>query len=93
MQCSGALYGPGVPGGRSRFLDVGQGDCAHLRDGGTNIIFDSGGSDTYDVGENILIPYFLANGVSELDLAVISHLHTDHCGGLISLTKGVRIKK
>ncbi len=75
------------------FLDVGQGDCAHLRDGGTNIIFDSGGSDTYDVGENILIPYFLANGVSELDLAVISHLHTDHCGGLISLTKGVRIKK
>ena len=60
--------------GDSAFLDVGQGDCAHLRDGGTNIIFDSGGSDTYDVGENILIPYFLANGVSELDLAVISHL-------------------
>lgn len=76
------------------FVDVGQGDCAHLKaDGGMDLMFDSGGSDTYDVGKNILIPYFLGNGVSDIDLAVISHLHQDHCGGLETVTQGVKVKK
>lgn len=76
------------------FVDVGQGDCAHLKaDGGVNLMFDSGGSDTYDVGTNTLIPYFLANGVSEIDLAVVSHLHQDHCGGLRTMTQGVDVRR
>lgn len=76
------------------FVDVGQGDCAHLKaDGGTDLMFDSGGSDTYDVGKKTLIPYFLAGGVSDIDLAVISHLHQDHCGGLRTMTEGVKVKK
>lgn len=76
------------------FVDVGQGDCAHLKaDGGVNLMFDSGGSDTYDVGTNTLIPYFLANGVSEIDLAVVSHLHQDHCGGLRTMTQGVNVRR
>lgn len=91
--CAGMYADRAARAGDLIFLDVGQGDCAHLRDGGTNLLFDSGGSDTYDVGENILLPYFLSGGVSEIDLAVISHLHTDHCGGLISLLRGVRVRK
>ncbi len=76
------------------FVDVGQGDCAHLKaDRGVDLMFDSGGSDSYDVGKNVLIPYFLANGVSEIDLAVISHLHQDHCGGLETMTQGVKVKQ
>ncbi len=85
------------------FVDVGQGDCAHLKaGGGIDLMFDSGGresfdkekeDDEYDVGTEILIPYFLANGVPDIDLAVISHLHQDHCGGLETMTAGVRVKK
>ena len=76
------------------FVDVGQGDCAHLKaDGNIDLMFDSGGSDTYDVGKNTLIPYFLSNGVADIDLAVISHLHQDHCGGLRTMTEGVGVKK
>lgn len=75
------------------FVDVGQGDCVHLKDGRTDVLFDSGGSTQRDVGEQVLIPYFLGNGVSEIDLAVISHLHTDHYAGLQTMTKGVRVRK
>jgi competence protein ComEC len=75
------------------FVDVGQGDCAHLRAGRTDIIFDSGGSERRDVGRETLMPYFLGNGTGTIDLAVISHLHTDHYAGLCSLSKYVKIKK
>lgn len=75
------------------FIDVGQGDCAHLKAGGINIMFDSGGSDTYDVGRNVLIPYFLGNGEGKIDLAVMSHLHQDHYGGLKTITEGVKVDK
>lgn len=76
------------------FVDVGQGDCAHLKaDGGKNIIFDSGGSEKKDVGKDTLMPYFLGNGVGSIDLAVISHLHTDHYAGLLTLKDAVKVKK
>ena len=76
------------------FVDVGQGDCAHLKGGrGVDIMFDSGGSEKKDVGMETLMPYFLANGVGNIDLAVISHLHTDHYGGLLTLKDAVRIKR
>ncbi len=68
------------------FLDVGQGDCAHLRAEGGHILFDSGGSDTRDIGKEILMPYLLGNGAGQIDLAVLSHLHQDHYGGLKTLT-------
>ncbi|MBR2736538.1 MAG: DNA internalization-related competence protein ComEC/Rec2 [Firmicutes bacterium] len=75
------------------FVDVGQGDCAHLKSGSQNLIFDSGGSATRDIGKEVLMPYFLGNGVGSIDLAVISHLHTDHYEGLKSLSRYVRIRK
>lgn len=76
------------------FVDVGQGDCAHLKGGrGVDIMFDSGGSEKKDVGMETLMPYFLGNGVGDIDLAVISHLHTDHYGGLLTLKDAVNIKR
>ncbi len=75
------------------FVDVGQGDCAHMKGSrGVDIMFDSGGSEKKDVGMETLMPYFLANGVGNIDLAVISHLHTDHYGGLLTLKDAVSIK-
>ena len=75
------------------FVDVGQGDCAHLKDGGYHFLFDSGGSTKRDIGKEILMPYFLGNGVGSIDLAVVSHLHTDHYEGLKTLAKYVKIRK
>jgi len=75
------------------FLDVGQGDCLHLRTPrGKNILIDGGGSDSYDTGKNILLPYLLKNGVDEVDLAIVTHLHKDHYGGIASLCKRMPVK-
>ena len=75
------------------FVDVGQGDCCHIKGGdGVDVLCDSGGSDTKDVGADVLIPYFLGSGRGSIDLAVISHLHTDHYKGLVTMSAGVDIE-
>jgi len=76
------------------FVDVGQGDCLHIRTpGGKNILIDGGGSMRYNVGKNTLLPYLLKNKVESIDLAIVSHLHDDHYLGLTQLAKKMEIKK
>ncbi|MDR1028079.1 MAG: DNA internalization-related competence protein ComEC/Rec2 [Clostridiales Family XIII bacterium] len=69
------------------FVDVGQGDCLHIRTpDGRNYLVDGGGQAEYDVGKNVLLPYLLKNGVSKIDGAFLSHLHTDHYKGIRELS-------
>ena len=76
------------------FCDVGQGDCLLVRSrDGKNILLDTGGSIRIDVGEKIVLPFLLKNGVKHLDLVVISHFDKDHVGGLASLEKNIKIDK
>lgn len=67
------------------FVDVGQGDCLHIKSGDTNVLIDGGGDNEYNVGAGTLKPYLLKNGVREIDLALATHRHTDHFQGLIEL--------
>lgn len=70
------------------FVDVGQGDCLHLKaDGGTDVLIDGGGSVRRNVGKNTLRSYLLANGREDVDLALATHLHTDHFKGLRELSE------
>jgi competence protein ComEC len=70
------------------FVDVGQGDCLHIRTpSGKNVLIDGGGKDAFDVGKRVLKPYLLKNGVSKIDLAVVTHLDIDHFGGISSLSE------
>lgn len=79
---------------RLTFIDVGQGDSLHIRTPeGKNILIDGGGNLQYNVGEKTLQPYLLKNGVKEIDLAVVSHLHDDHYLGLAQLGQVMKIKK
>ncbi|MGI6751911.1 MAG: DNA internalization-related competence protein ComEC/Rec2 [Anaerovoracaceae bacterium] len=76
------------------FVSVGQGDCLHIRTPeGKNILIDGGGERGYDVGKKILKPYLLRNGVKEIDLALITHLHSDHFWGIASLCQEGMIRK
>ncbi len=69
------------------FVDVGQGDCLHLRTpSGKNILIDGGGSRDFNVGKKTLLPYLLKNGVDHIDLAIVTHLHTDHFRGIQELS-------
>ena len=75
-------------------VDVGQGDCLHLKwPGGTDILVDGGGSVSYNVGEKTLKPYLLRNGIRDIDLALATHLHTDHYQGIRELSAYFDVKR
>ena len=76
------------------FVDVGQGDCMCIRCGVRPLnrcdsvyLIDSGGSSEYDVGSKTLREYLLKNGMSNVDGAFVTHLHTDHYKGICELAK------
>lgn len=76
------------------FVDVGQGSCIHIKTPrGKNILIDGGGNEHYDVGKKTLMPYLLKNGCASVDLALVTHLDTDHYGGIASLAKEGMIEK
>ncbi|MBQ3292404.1 MAG: DNA internalization-related competence protein ComEC/Rec2 [Mogibacterium sp.] len=67
------------------FVSVGQGDCTHIRCNGHDVLIDGGGRTDYNVGKKILMPYLLSNGAEKVDFAMVTHLHTDHCLGILEL--------
>lgn len=61
------------------FIDVGQGDSTLIiTPNHKTILIDGGGSATYDVGKNTLIPYLLARKIRKIDYVIISHFDQDH---------------
>ena len=73
------------------FLDVGQGDSCHIQSDGLNMLIDGGGSNYKDIAKDTLTPYLLKNGISHLDLAIVSHLDTDHSKGIADLSQTMKI--
>lgn len=67
------------------FVDVGQGDCIHIRADGKNVLIDGGGKAEYNLGKKTLKPYLLKNGAGTVDAAIATHKHTDHYKGLTEL--------
>ena len=75
------------------FVDVGQGDCTLITTPmNKKILIDSGGSETYDVGKNTLLPYLLDRGVTTIDYIIISHFDTDHCKGFEFVMNNLKVK-
>lgn len=63
------------------FIDVGQGDSTLIvTPNNKTILIDGGGSKTYDVGKNTLIPYLLDRKIKKLDYIIVSHFDVDHVG-------------
>ena len=75
------------------FVDVGQGDCMHIRTEGKNYLIDGGGSEDYNLGKKTLRPYLLKNGVSHVDVAFVTHLHTDHYKGICELAREGMVRR
>lgn len=60
------------------FLDVGQADCTLIQYGSSSMIIDAGGNAT----ASTLVSRINSLGISEFDVAVGTHPHEDHIGGL-----------
>lgn len=85
---------------RAVFLDVGQGDSFWLSlPGGHQILLDAGPAyrtkredrPASDAGEKIVVPVLRAQGTGRIDLMLLSHGHEDHCGGLESIIRNIRV--
>lgn len=69
------------------FIDVGQGDAALIRSpSGKAILIDAGGP----AAGAVVADYLEAQGVTSLDLAIGSHPHLDHLGGMLEVLQRVR---
>lgn len=66
------------------FLDVGQGDAAAIRTpAGRWVLIDAGPADgRSDAGLRIVAPFLSRQGVTAVEVALLSHAHADHIGGM-----------
>lgn len=76
-------------------IDVGQGDAVLIKfPNNETALIDAGEATSFfDNGERVILPLLDYLGIEKIDYAFISHLHTDHYGGFISLIHNNRIKK
>jgi beta-lactamase superfamily II metal-dependent hydrolase len=70
------------------FLDVGQGDSALIQYNGTTILIDAGEADE---GPGI-VTYLKHHGVSDIDLLIATHPHSDHIGGMQDVLKNFNVR-
>ena len=83
------------PGLVVTYLDVGQGAAALVEAPcGTILLIDGGGEpphrgDPGRTGEMVLLPFLRRQGIRSIDLAVISHPHEDHFGGMLPLVEEI----
>lgn len=74
-------------------VDVGQGDCTLIRTmSNKTILIDGGGSENYDIGKNVLVPYLLDRRIKTVDYMIFSHLDSDHCLGLFTVLEKLTVK-
>lgn len=67
-----------------RFLAVGQGNSIYISYGDKDILFDGG---VPEQAIHSVLPFMRWRGIAKFDLAIISHGHNDHIGGILELSK------
>ena len=86
------LFLPGRQGAELLFLDVSQGDGVLITtESGTVILSDCGSSDSSMVGEYRLSPVLKQRGNCLIDMAVVSHLDSDHMSGIQELLEAMPV--
>lgn len=90
----GWAYWPGPL--QVHFIDVGQGDATLVvTPHGRTILVDaggnSGGSESFDVGEQVVVPYLRHYGVRRVDWLILTHNHQDHAGGAAAVARFIGV--
>lgn len=77
------------------FWDVGQGDAALIRfPNGRTMLIDAGDKDEFrDAGESVILPHLRRYGIHTIHVALITHPHQDHMGGLPAILKHVKVEQ
>ncbi|MDO4223661.1 MAG: DNA internalization-related competence protein ComEC/Rec2, partial [Acinetobacter sp.] len=76
-------------------LDIGQGQAIYLKDAQYHALIDTGGyydEERFSIGQNVVVPFLLRQGVKQLDDVILSHLDNDHIGALPYIAKDIDIQ-
>lgn len=74
------------------FINVGQGDCALIKaPGDCDILIDAGGYAQSGNSANVIAPYLISNGVTDVEYVIVSHTDTDHIVGIERMIESVDI--
>lgn len=75
------------------FFDVGQGDAVLIQTPlGRNYLYDTGlWSPFGNSGDRFILPHLKAAGIRQLDGIFLSHPHSDHIGGLLSIMREIPV--
>ncbi len=79
---------------RLNILDVGQGQAIYLEMPKHNMLIDTGGNydeSKFSVGQQIIIPYLMQQGVKHLDSILLTHLDQDHSGAFSRVAEEIKI--
>ena len=77
---------------RMRVLDIGQGLAVLIQTRDHAMLFDTGPSfGQFSTGERVLLPVLRRYGVTRLDRIIISHVASDHAGGLEAISVNVAV--
>lgn len=76
-------------------LDVGQGLSAVVETAQHTLVFDTGVkySNSYNMGDVVIVPFLESKGIDIIDLLVISHGDNDHKGGMESIIQQKNVIK
>lgn len=76
-------------------LDVGQGLSAVVQTQKHILIFDAGPklSDSFDMGESVILPFLRTIGTRKVDMLVVSHGDNDHIGGSNAILQQIPVSQ
>lgn len=75
------------------FVNVGQGDCIVIRKGYDVAMIDTGSSLSFDMAEQVDIPYLRKRRIYNVDCLIASHGDFDHIGAASSLMEHFKVRK
>lgn len=89
-----------VPKAKTEFelnvIDVGQGQAIFIKLPQNNILIDTGGSfdeTRFSIGENVIVPFLMRQGISKLDHVFLTHLDQDHAGAFEKVAQHIEIEQ
>lgn len=75
------------------FINVGQGDAIVIRNGYSVTMIDTGGNLSFDMAQEVDIPYLRKQRIHQIDCLIASHGDYDHIGAASSLSKHFPVRR